>query len=188
MVSNRCKQAVKEVIRRNGLHFVIVDLGVVEVMGDVSQEVKTQLRHDLFEIGLELMDDRKAMLVEKIKNVVVEMVHQDELPAVNFSKYLSEKLHHDYTSLSNLFSEVQGTTIEKFVIGHKVERIKELILYDEMNLNEISYKMNYSSAAHMSNQFKKTTGLSPRQFKNLKNNLRSPLEEVGLLSKEKSND
>jgi YesN/AraC family two-component response regulator len=186
MVSNRCKQAVKELIRSNGLHFVIVDLGVVEIMEEISVEIKNKLKIELFEIGLELMDDRKAMLVEKIKNVVIEMVHQDVLPEVNFSQYLSEKLHYDYTHLANLFSEMQGSTIEKFVLSNKVERIKELILYAEMNLNEISYKMNYSSAAHLSNQFKKVTGLSPTQFKNLKSNLRSPLEDLGLTTKPKS--
>jgi AraC-like DNA-binding protein len=128
---------------------------------------------------LELMDDKKAMLVEKIKNVIVEMVHYaDELPETNFSDYLSEKLNHNYTYLSNLFSEVKGITIEHYIIIHKIEKVKELIIYDELNLTEIAYKLNYSSVAHLSNQFKKITGLTPSFFKKLKDKRRSPLEDV----------
>ena len=127
-----------------------------------------------------LIDGKRAVLIEKIKAVVVEMVHYtDELPKTNFSDYLSAKLHHDYTYLANLFSEVQGTTIEQFIIAHKIERIKELIIYDELNITEIAFKMNYSSVAHLSNQFKKGTGLSPSHFKQLKNKRRQPIEEVG---------
>ena len=125
------------------------------------------------------MDDKKAMLVEKIKNVIVEMVHYaDELPETNFSDYLSEKLNHNYTYLSNLFSEVKGITIEHYIIIHKIEKVKELIIYDELNLTEIAYKLNYSSVAHLSNQFKKITGLTPSFFKKLKDKRRSPLEDV----------
>src|SRR5579862_3648406 len=115
------------------------------------------------------MDDKKAMLIEKIRNVIVEMVHySDDVPRVNFSDYLSEKLNYDYTYLANLFSEVTGITIEHFIIAHKIERVKELLLYDELNLTQISYKLNYSSVAHVSNQFKKVTGLTPTFFKKLK--------------------
>jgi AraC-like DNA-binding protein len=134
----------------------------------------------LHNAGLELMDDKRAVLIEKIKNVIVEMVHySDELPRVNFSDYLSEKLSYDYTYLANLFSEVQGTTIEKFTINHKIERVKELIIYDELSITEIAWKMNYSSVAHLSNQFKKVTGLSPSHFKQLKIKRRIPIEEIG---------
>ena len=134
----------------------------------------------LLKSGLELMDDKKAVLIEKIKNVIIEMVHYtDELLKVNFSDFLSEKLNYDYTYLANLFSEVQGTTIEKFIISHKIERVKELIIYDELNLTEIAWKMHYSSVAHLSNQFKKITGLTPSHFKNLKDKRRSPIEEIG---------
>jgi AraC-like DNA-binding protein len=133
----------------------------------------------LHEAGLELMDDKKAMLIEKIKNVIIEMVHHsDEMIKTNFSTFLSEELQYDYTYLSNLFSEVQGTTIEQFIIAHKIERIKELIIYGELNITEIAWKMNYSSVAHLSNQFKKMTGLSPTHFKQLKNKRRMPIEEI----------
>ena len=127
------------------------------------------------------MDDKKAILIERIKNAVVEMVHHsDEVIKINFSDFLSKKLNHDYTYLANLFSEVQGTTIEQFIISHKIERIKELIIYDELNITEIAWKMNYSSVAHLSNQFKKVTGLSPSHFKQLKDKRRSPIEEIGI--------
>jgi AraC-like DNA-binding protein len=138
------------------------------------------LKAALLNSGLELMDDKKSMLIEKIKNVIIEMVHHSTEPIkINFSDYLSQKLNHDYTYLSNLFSEVQGTTIEQFIISHKTERIKELIIYGELNITEIAWKMNYSSVAHLSSQFKKVTGLSPSHFKQLKDKRRNPIEEIG---------
>ncbi|UQD57733.1 AraC family transcriptional regulator [Flavobacterium sp. K5-23] len=180
MVSNRCKIAVKEELRSLGLHFIVVDLGEVEIMENISIEQRTILKANLRNSGLELMDDKKAMLIEKIKNVIIEMVHHSaEVIKINFSDYLSEKLNHDYTYLSNLFSEVQGTTIEQFIIAHKTERIKELIIYGEHNITEIAWKMGYSSVAHLSSQFKKVTGLSPSHFKQLKDKRRSPIEEIG---------
>jgi AraC-like DNA-binding protein len=133
----------------------------------------------LLRSGLELMDDKKAVLIEKIKNAIIEMVHyKDELLKVNFSDFLSEKLNYDYTYLANLFSETQGTTIEKFIIAHKIERVKELIIYDEFNLTEIAWMMHYSSVAHLSNQFKKITGLTPSHFKQLKDKRRQAIENV----------
>ena len=180
MVSNRCKMAVKEELRNLGLHFIVVDLGEVEIMENISMDQRQELKANLLLSGLELMDDRKSMLIEKIKNVIIEMVHHsDEIIKVNFSDYLSEKMNHDYTYLSNLFSEVQGTTIEHFIISHKTERIKELIIYGEHNITEIAWKMGYSSVAHLSSQFKKVTGLSPSHFKQLKDKRRSPIEEIG---------
>lgn len=180
MVSERCKMVVKEELRNLGLHFIVVDLGVVEIMEDLTEEQNKLIKIALHKSGLELMDDKKAILIEKIKNVIIEMVHRsDELPKTNFSDFLSEKLKYDYTYMANLFSEVQGTTIEHFIISHKIERIKELIIYDELNITEIAWKMNYSSVAHLSNQFKKVTGLSPTHFKQLKDKRRSPIEEVG---------
>jgi AraC-like DNA-binding protein len=180
MVSNRCKLAVKEVLRSLGLHFIVVDLGEVEIMENISNEQREDLKIALHTSGLELMDDKRAVLIEKIKNAIVEMVHHaNETVKVNFSDYLSEKLNHDYTYLANLFSEVQGTSIEQFIISHKIERIKELIIYDELSITEIAWQMNYSSVAHLSNQFKKMTGLSPIHFKQLKNKRRSPIEEIG---------
>ncbi len=180
MVSNRCKILVKDELRKLGLHFILVELGEVEVMETLTVSQNEQLKAALLESGLELMDDKKSILIEKIKNVIVEMVHHtEELVKVNVSQLLEDKLHHDYTYLANLFSEVQGTTIEHFVIAHKVERIKELIMYGELSISEIAWKMNYSSVAHLSNQFKKATGLSPSHFKQLKDKRRSPLEEIG---------
>ncbi|MFQ3174068.1 MAG: AraC-like DNA-binding protein [Flavobacterium sp.] len=180
MVSNRCKMAVKEELKKLGLHFIVVDLGEVDVMENITIDQRQQLKAGLLNSGFELMDDKKSVLIEKIKNVIIEMVHHtDEVIKVNFSIYLSEKLNHDYTYLSNLFSEVQGTTIERFIISHKTERVKELIIYGEHNITEIAWKMGYSSVAHLSSQFKKVTGLSPSHFKNMKDKRRFPIEEIG---------
>ena len=179
MVSIRCKMMVKDELKKLGLHFILVDLGEVEIMETLTNEQHRQLKAGLLESGLELMDDKKGILIDKIKNVIIEMVHYaDELPKITFSEYLAEKLHYDYTYMANLFSEVQGTTIEHFIIAHKIERIKELIIYDELNITEIAWKMNYSSVAHLSNQFKKVTGLSPSHFKQLKNKRRTPIDEI----------
>ena len=179
MVSNRCKMAVKEELKKLGLHFIVVDLGEVEIMETISADQREKLKISLIDSGLELMDDKRAVLIEKIKNTIIEMIHHsDEMIKTNFSDYLSEKLNHDYTYLANLFSEVQGTTIEHFIINHKIERIKELIIYDELNITELAWKMNYSSVAHLSNQFKKVTGLSPSHFKQLKDKKRSQIEDI----------
>lgn len=179
MVSNRCKMAVKEELKNLGLHYIVVDLGEVEIMENISMEKRAALKANLLQSGLELMDDKKAMMIEKIKTVIIEMVHHsDEIIKVNFSDYLSEKMNHDYTYLSNLFSEVQGTTIEQYIISHKVERIKELMIYGELNITEIAWKMGYSSVAHLSSQFKKVTGLTPSHFKQLKDKRRSPIEDI----------
>lgn len=180
MVSNRCKMAVKTELKKLGLHFIVVDLGEVEIMENISDDQREKLKTALLTTGLELIDDTKAVLIEKIKTTIIEMVHHsDEIIKVNFSDYLSEKLKYDYTYLANLFSEVQGTTIEQFMIWHKIERIKELMIYDELTISEIAWKMNYSSVSHLSNQFKKVTGLSPSHFKQLKVKRRSPIEEIG---------
>lgn len=182
MVSNRCKMAVKEELKKLNLHFMPIELGEVEIMEDITPNQREELKAGLFQLGLELMDDKRAMLIEKIKTVIIEMIHHtDEFIKVNFSVYLSEKLNHDYTYLSNLFSEVQGTTIEQFIISHKVERIKELIIYGELNITEIAWKLNYSSVAHLSNQFKKVTGLTPSHFKQMKSMRRNPIEDIGNL-------
>ena len=179
MVSNRCKMAVKEELKKLGLHYIVVELGEVDIMETISNEQREELKAGLIDSGLELMDDRRAVLIEKIKTVIIDMVHHsDEMIKTNFSDYLSEKLKHDYTYLANLFSEIQGITIEHFIINHKIERIKELIIYDELNITEIAWKMNYSSVAHLSNQFKKVTGLSPTHFKQLKDKRRSQIEDI----------
>jgi AraC-like DNA-binding protein len=179
MVSLRCKMVVKEELVKLGLHFTTVDLGVVEIMEDITQEQREQIKTELRKSGLELMDDKKAILIEKIQNIIIEMVHyEDELPKTNFSDYLSEKLNYNYTYLANLFSETKGITIEHFIILHKIERVKELIIYNELNLSEIAWKLHYSGVAHLSNQFKKITGLTPSYFKALRHKKRSTLENV----------
>jgi len=180
MVSNRCKMAVKEELKKLGLHYIVVDLGEVEIMEDITMEQKEKFTLGLLNSGLELIDDKRSVLIGKVKNVIIEMIHHsDELIKINFSIFLSDKLHHDYTYLANLFSEVQGITIEHFIINHKIERIKELIIYDELNITEIAHKMNYSSVSHLSNQFKKVTGLSPSHFKKLKIKRLTPIEDIG---------
>ena len=188
MVSNRCKIAVKDELKKLGLHFIVVDLGEVEIMETLSSEQRELVKMALLREGFELIDDKRAVLIERIKNTIIEMVHHsDELIKTNFSVFLSEKLKHDYTYLANLFSEVQGTTIEQFIISHKIERIKELIIYGEENITEIAWRMNYSSVAHLSNQFKKATGLSPSHFKQLKDKRRNPIEDIGILVEENNN-
>lgn len=179
MVSLRCKMMVKEELKKLGLRYVVVDLGMVEILEDITAEQRALLKIALLKSGLELMDDPKAILIERIKNVIVEMIHySEELPKINYSNYISEKTGHNYTYLSNLFSEVKGSTIEHFIIAHKIERVKELLLYDELNLTQISYKLNYSSVAHLSNQFKKVTGLTPTFFKKLRNKRKDTLENM----------
>ena len=179
MVSNRCKMMVKSELEKLGLHYGAVELGEAEVKEQITDEQREQLKIALLKSGLELMDDKKAVLIEKIKNVIIEMVHYaDELPRIKNSEYISQKLQHDYTYLANLFSETTGITIEHYIIAHKIERVKELLLYDELNLTEISYRLNYSSVAHLSNQFKKITGLSPSFYKKLKKKRRGNLEDL----------
>lgn len=179
MVSTRCKMAVKEELKKMGLHFIVVELGEVEIMEELAGAQWEQLKSALSVSGLELMDDKRAILIERIKNVITEMIHHTEdLPKTNYSDFISEKLDYDYTYLSNLFSEVKGITIQQFIIVHKIERAKELLLYAEFNLTEISYQLHYSSVAHLSNQFRKITGMSPSQFKHLKDKNRRPIEEI----------
>jgi len=170
---------VKAELEKLGLQYVYVKIGEANIFGDVQTEQLEQLKLDLKKAGLVLMDNKKSVLVEKIKSAIIELVHysEDQIK-VNLSDYLSEKLNYDYTYLANLFSEVKGITIEKFYLTHKIEKVKELIVYDELNLSEIAYKMHYSSVAHLSNQFKKYTGLTPSHFKKLKNKRRDTLEDV----------
>ena len=179
MVCIRCKMVVKEELTKLGFHFTSVELGEAEVIEDLSAEQHQQVKAALLKSGLELMDDKKSILIQKIKNVIIDLVHHSDEPlTINFSNYLSRKLNYDYTYLANLFSEVQGTTIEKFLIAHKIERVKELLVYNELSLTEIAYRMHYSSVAHLSAQFKKVTGLTPSHFKQLKNKRRTMLDEM----------
>ncbi|WP_198408872.1 AraC family transcriptional regulator [Chryseobacterium sp. ERMR1:04] len=179
MVSLRCKMVVHEELNNLGIKHAVVDLGIVEILNDITKQQREILKENLLKYGLELLDNKKSILIEKIKNVITEMIHySDELPKENFSDYISEKLGYDYTYLANTFSEVKGITIQHFIIVNKIEKVKELLLYDELNLTEISYKLNYSSVAHLSNQFKKITGLSPSFYKQLKQKRTKNLEDI----------
>jgi YesN/AraC family two-component response regulator len=179
MVSIRCKMLVKAELDKLGIHHRIVELGEAEIEEDITSEQWTTLDRALRKSGIELLEDKKSILIEKIKTLIVEQVHYTEDPLeINLSEYLSQKLHHDYTYLANLFSESQGITIEHYHIVHKIERVKELLVYDELNITEIAWKMGYSSVAHLSNQFKKMTGLTPSFFRKIKNKKRSALEDL----------
>ncbi|MEO7175235.1 MAG: helix-turn-helix transcriptional regulator [Saprospiraceae bacterium] len=179
MVSLRCKMIVTTILDQMELQHGEIELGVVTIVGNLDSKQRDKLRRDLAKTGLELIEDKKAILIEKIINVVVTMIHYSvELPTTNYSDYISDKLDYNYTYLSNLFSEVKGITLQHFIIIHKIERVKELILYDELNLTEIADTLHYSSVAHLSNQFKKITGLSPSFFKNLKQKRMGFLENL----------
>lgn len=179
MVCIRCQMVVKAELEKLGLHYVRVDLGEVEVLENMSAEQQAQFKVALLKSGLELMDDKKSVLIQQIKNIIIELVHYSDEPlTINFSEFLAQKLGYNYTYLANLFSEVQGTTIEKFLIAHKIEKVKELLVYDELNLTEIAYRLHYSSVSHLSTQFKKITGLTASHFKQLKDKRRSMLNDL----------
>ena len=181
MVSLRCIMVVKDELKKLGLHCTNVELGEVEILENITIDLHRQVRTALLVSGLELMDDKKSVLIQKIKNLIIDIVHYSEEPlALRLSDYLSQTLQFDYTYLANLFSEVQGITIEKFFITHKIERVKELLVYNEFTLTQIAYKMHYSSVAHLSTQFKKVTGLTPSYFKRLKDKKRTMLEDIGV--------
>lgn len=169
MVSLRCKIVVKSILQDLGIQPAIVELGEVNIKNKLSPKKARMLRAALFELGFELMEDKKSILIEKIKILIIEMIHySEEPPLLNFSCFLSENLGYDYQYLSTLFSEVKGVTIEHYIISHKIEKAKELLIYNELTLTEIAEKLHYSSVAHLSNQFKKVTGLTPTFFKKMK--------------------
>lgn len=179
MVSLRCKMVVKDELDKLGFHYSNIELGTAEIFEEMSEKNREKLAINLLRYGLELLEDKRSILIEKIKNVIVEMIHYDEEQVkVNYSDYISEKLNYDYTYLSNIFSEVKGITIQQFIIMHKIEKVKELLLYDELNLTEIAYRMHYSSVSHLSNQFKKITGLTPSFYKTLKERRQRNLENI----------
>jgi AraC-like DNA-binding protein len=170
---------VKSELEKLDIPYTVVDLGEVEVKESIPSEKLNQLNIALHKFGLELMDNKKSILIERIKGVIIELIHYSDEPLrINYSRFLSEKLNHDYTYLANLFSEVTGTTIEHFIIHHKIERVKELLVYNDTNLTEISYKLHYSSVAHLSNQFTKVTGLTPSHFKQMKHKRRKSLNDM----------
>ncbi len=179
MVSLRCKMKVRSELDKLGIAYKSIELGEVQLAEPITEEIREALKKELHKSGLELMVNVKAILIEKIINIIVEMVHySEEIPRVNFSDFLSEKLGQDYHKLAELFSRTKGMTIEHFIILHKVERIKELIIYDQLSLTEIAYKMHYSSVAHISKQFKQATGLTPTFFKEMALRERKNLEDL----------
>lgn len=183
MVSIRCKMVVKAVLENLGLNYSTVELGEVEIIGNLSEAMHKQLKSGLLKYGMELMEDKKIILVEKMENLIVEMIHYpDARPNIKISFYLSEKLKHSYTYLSHLFLEVKGMSIRHFIIWSKIERVKELLIYDELPLSEIAWKLQYSSEAHLSNQFKKITGLTPTHFKNMKHKRLRALENLKIIT------
>lgn len=180
MVCGRCKAAVKSILTDHGLEPLDVQLGEVDIAGELSSEQKEALRHALAEAGFELADDRTSKTIARIKALVVEWVHHtDEPQRQKYSELISAALHQDYSALSRLFSATEGITIEQYIIQQKIERVKEWMVYDEMSLSEMAYGLGYSSVAHLSAQFKKVTGMTPTAFKSLKRNRRKPLDEVG---------
>ncbi|HLV41194.1 MAG TPA: AraC family transcriptional regulator [Brumimicrobium sp.] len=179
MVSHRCKLMVKEELKKLNLWYVVIDLGVIEILEDITPEQKEQLKINLMKSGLELLDDKRAILVESIKNSITNLIYNtDEVPKTNYSNYISEELGLNYTYLANTFSEVKGITIQQYIIINKIERVKELLLYDELTLTEIANLLHYSSVSHLSNQFKKLTGLTPTFYRSIANKRRANLESM----------
>lgn len=179
MVCNRCIMVVQNELDKLGLDIMNIKLGEVVFNSVLTDKEKNNLEEVLIPLGFELIDDRKSRMIEKMKNIIIDLVHyQDNEIKTNLSDVLSSKIHHDYNYLSNLFSEVEGTTIEKFFIAQKIEKVKELLVYDELSLSEIAFRLNYSSVAYLSNQFKKVTGLSPSHFKKIREDRRKPLDDV----------
>jgi len=179
MVCGRCKMVVKAELEKSGLHPLSVELGEVELQEELTEPEKKELNRKLVTLGFELIDDKKSRLIGKVKTLVLELAHQKhEALKTNLSDYIKKEVNQDYNYVSNLFSEVEGTTIEKYFIAQKIERVKELLVYDELSLSEIAHQLHYSSVAYLSNQFKKVTGLSPSHFKTILGNKRRALDEV----------
>lgn len=179
MVCSRCKMVVKSELEKLGLHPLAVDLGEVEIADELQGYQRQDVHVALQKFGFALLDDKRSIIIERIKNLIVDLVqNKNSQLKINLSDYLSRELNHDYTYITNLFTQVEGTTIEQYFIAQKIERVKELLVYDEMTLSEISYQLNYSSVSHLSKQFKKVTGLTPSHYKQLKEKKRNPLEEL----------
>lgn len=166
MISDRCKVLVQEELEALGVFDVSVKIGEVDINGKLTLQQYDELKHNLSQYGLQIVEDKKSILIERIKNAIIQMIHHsEETPKTKYSCYLSNLLNHDYTYMANLFSEMEGITIEQYIIANKIERVKELLLYEDLTLTEIAYRLHYSSVAHLSNQFKKITGLTPSCFK-----------------------
>ncbi|MEO7976023.1 helix-turn-helix domain-containing protein [Flavobacterium sp.] len=179
MVCGRCKMVVKSEFEKLGLQTISVELGEVELKYSLSEDQKKELLTHLHALGFDLIDDKKSKTIERIKTLIIDLVHHknNELKT-NLSDYLSDNINQDYNALSNLFSEIENTTIEKYFISQKIEKVKELLIYNELSLSEIADMMNYSNVAHLSNQFKKTTGFTPTYFKQLKDKKRIQIENL----------
>lgn len=179
MFTKLCKEMVKEEFNKLDLTYIFIELGEVEIMEELNHEQMDTLKEGLEKYGFEIMEDKKSVMIEKIINVIIEMIHMnDKPPKFKISNYLSQKLNHNYIYMSNIFSEIKGTTIEQFIINHKIEKVKELLIYDELTLSQISDQLGYSSVAYLSNQFKKITGLTLSNFKDLKHKSRKPIEDI----------
>ncbi|OYQ37976.1 AraC family transcriptional regulator [Flavobacterium cyanobacteriorum] len=179
MVCGRCVAAVKNILETSGLKVAEVSLGEAETESSIPPEKLKEVNNALHKLGFELINDRKSRIIEQIKTEIVNLVHHSgEAPATNLSTWLAEKLHYDYTYLSNLFSEVEGTTIEKYYIAQRIEKVKELLVYDELTLSEIAHTLGYSSTAYLSSQFKKVTGLTPSFYKSVKDNKRRNIDQL----------
>lgn len=179
MVCNRCIMVVQNELDKLGLKINSISLGEVSLDKELTKDEKIKIQAVLGPLGFELIDDKKSRLIEKVKTTIIDLVHnQNNESRENLSDLLSKELNQDYNYLSNLFSEVEGTTIEKYFIAQKIEKVKELLVYDELSLSEIAFRLNYSSVAYLSNQFKKVTGLTPSHFKQIKVDKRKPLDQV----------
>jgi AraC-like DNA-binding protein len=180
MVCHRCKLAVAASVKEVGLTPLNIELGEVTLKEEkITKVQQEQLQDELRQLGFELLDDKKRKLIEQIKAVIINLIHYNDEPVKKkYSSVIQDKLHHDYSYLSNLFSEVEGVTIEQYIISQRIEKVKELLVYDELSLNEIAFQLNYSSAAHVSAQFKKVTGLTPSEFKKLSSGHRKPLDKA----------
>ncbi len=179
MVSKNCIQVVKNILNEMGINYSFIKLGHASIKDEITPDQRNLLEAALLKAGLKLMDDKKSMLTEQIKNVVIEMIHySDELPKSNFSDFISQKLDYNYTYLSNTFSEVKGTTVEHYIIAHKIEKVKELLIYSELTLSEIAWKLRYSSVGHLSGQFKKVTGFTSSYYKKMKQKSMFSLQNI----------
>lgn len=179
MVCTRCKMVLKSELEKLGLKPISIELGEVEFSEDLDIDSIKRIEKSLEPFGFTIIDDKKSRVIEKVKTLIVQLIQElDGELKVNFSDYLTERVHYEYNYISNLFSEVEGTTIEKYYIAQKIEKVKELLMYDELSLSEIAYRLHYSSVAHLSNQFKKVTGFAPSHIKKIKNNKRTPLDKL----------
>lgn len=182
MVSLRCKLVVKQELQNLGINYVAIELGMVELKEDLNPQLREQLKNTLQKSGLELMDDKRSKMVEEASNLIIQMIqYSDELPRESYSDHISSKLNCNYVQLSSLFAEVKGINIQNFIIANKIERVKELLIYDNLNLTDISYQLQYSSVAHLSNQFKRITGLTPSFFKKLNARRKKNMQGVGIM-------